>query len=87
MVSHNKDHEITDFKLGDWGTAGANDKFFGGTPGYASKHMYYDGEKDPFSIGRLAMCLFVEKTGIVNNLKIKTKYTKKNQYFSKISLT
>ena len=61
------DGEVTDFefRLGDWGTAGENRKFFGGTPGHVSKRMYYDKYKDAFSIGRLAMDLFVSKTGTV----------------------
>ena len=60
--------EVTnfDFKLADWGTAGWNEAFFGGTPGYASKELFnLFGKKDFFSIGRLAMDLFVKKTGTV----------------------
>ena len=55
-----------DFKLADWGTAGWNEAFFGGTPGYASRLMFLRAvDKDLFSIGRLAMDLFVNKTGNV----------------------
>ena len=55
------------FKLGDWGTAGMNDAFFGGTPGYASKLMFEKFNKDFFSIGRFAMDLFFNRTGFVQN--------------------
>ena len=57
--------EVTnfEFKLADWGTAGWNGAFHGGTPGYASSRMFKIRCKDFFSIGRMAMELFVGKTG------------------------
>ena len=59
-----------EFKLADWGTAGQNHTFYGGTPGYASKHMFLGAYKDYFSIGRLAMELFVNKTRTVKNATV-----------------
>ena len=56
------------FKLADWGTAGGNRAFYGGTPGYASKLMFKPVYKDFFSIGRLALDLFVDKTGVVEDI-------------------
>ena len=54
-----------EFKLADWGTAGQNEDFYGGTPGYVSKKMFSSLYKDHFSIGRVAMELFVSKIGKV----------------------
>ena len=61
------DDEVTDFEfsLTDWGTSGHNEKFFGGTPGHCSNWMYKNAYKDTFSLIRLALDLFVSKTGTV----------------------
>ena len=69
MVDYNEvDGKVTDFvfKLGDWGTAGNNRKFLGGTPGFVSKTLYEGWKRDDFSIGRLALQLFVDEKGTVN---------------------
>ena len=57
-----------EFKLADWGSAGRNAAFFGGTPGYASKEMFSPADKDSFSIGRLALDMFIDKKGILAEL-------------------
>ena len=56
--------------LGDWGTAhvqlgkevglNSEDKFFGGTPGYAGPRCFMKYNKDIFSFCRLALELFIE---------------------------
>ena len=51
--------------VGDWGTAGDNDKHFGGTPTYASPHAFVGKSgKDLFAYGRIAMELFLSESGI-----------------------
>ena len=52
--------------VGDWGSAFVRGvgQFFGGTPVYAGTNTF-DGwpNKDLFSFGRLAMELFMDKSG------------------------
>ena len=52
--------------LADWGTA--NYRHAGGTPMYAGPRTYEFGYKDFFSFGRLALELFLEPRGNINNL-------------------
>ena len=62
---------VTDFKMvvADWGSAEVELKgglFYGGTPVYAgpkSFDFYNNYDKDLFSFGRLAMELFMDKSG------------------------
>ena len=67
-------NNVTNFKMvvADWGSAEVGDDgglFFGGTPVYAGpmsfggdyEELVYD--KDSFSFGRLAMELFMDKSG------------------------
>ena len=63
--------EVTEFEflLTDWGTSGGNQKFYGGTPGHCSDKMYFHAGKDAFSLSRLALDLFVTKTGTVKWLR------------------
>ena len=65
------DEKVTNFKMvvADWGSAGARGfgAFLGGTPVYAGpqtfRESYTHGNKDLFSFGRLAMELFMDKSG------------------------
>ena len=68
LVSFKRSFKRSDFefKLADWGTAGMNEAFFGGTPGYASKQLFNFAPKDYFSVGRSALNLIVKKTGSVD---------------------
>ena len=54
--------------LADWGTAGDHR---GGTPMYAGPRTYKNLHKDLFSFGRLALELFLEPQGKMNNFLIK----------------
>ena len=63
--------DVTNFKMvvADWGSAWVGEdggSFFGGTPVYAGTNTF-DGwpNKDLFSFGRLAMELFMDKSGTV----------------------
>ena len=50
--------------IGDWGTAGYDEKHFGGTPMYAARVTFqFDNNKDLFAFGRLAMEFFLDESG------------------------
>ena len=59
--------KVIDFKMvvTDWttGIVGGERYFFGGTPVYAGPSTFSRYSKDLFTFGRIAMELFVEKTG------------------------
>ena len=59
---------VTNFKMvvADWGSAwvGNLGRFYGGTPVYAGPWTFKETDKDLFSFGRLAMELFMDKSGI-----------------------
>ena len=65
---------VTNFKMfvADWGSAFVQQyavtEFFGGTPVYAGPRTFYYGYKDVFSFGRLAMELFMNKSGTDSKL-------------------
>ena len=56
---------MTDFRcvLADWGTAYFGNAFFGGTPVFAGPRSFEGDNKDLFSIGRLALDLFLSQQG------------------------
>ena len=57
---------VTNFKMvvADWGSAYIEgESFFGGTPVYAGPRTFDYADKDLFSFGRLAMELFMDKSG------------------------
>ena len=57
---------VTDFSfaVGDWGTSGGCDKYFGGTPMYASPTTFQGSKvKDLFAFGRIAAELYLEEPG------------------------
>ena len=57
---------MIDFKMvvADWGSANlGGGRFFGGTPVYAGPATFLDVSKDLFSFGRMAMELFIDKSG------------------------
>ena len=59
---------VTNFEMvvADWGSAKVGiggGKFFGGTPVYAGSNTFESFVKDFFSFGRLAMELFMDKSG------------------------
>ena len=60
---------MTNFRcvLADWGTAktgrGGEGSFFGGTPVYAGPRSFETFDKDLFSIGQLALELFLSQQG------------------------
>ena len=61
---------VTNFKMvvGDWGSAEIGFDggiFWGGTPVYAGPLTFSSYDKDLFSFGRLAMELFMDKSGTV----------------------
>ena len=67
-------NNVTNFKMvvADWGSACGKikngerlfgGKFFGGTPVYAGPETFKQSAKDLFSFGRLAMELFMDKSG------------------------
>ena len=63
LVDYDFDGEnVWDFEcyLADWGTAG---NYKGGTPMYAGPRTYEEHYKDLFSIARLALELFLERSG------------------------
>ena len=62
------DDNVINFKMvvTDWGSALVGNKgggFFGGTPVYAGPNTFESFVKDFFSFGRLAMELFMDKSG------------------------
>ena len=61
------DEKVTNFKMvvADWGSAMVDGfgSFFGGTPVYAGPQTFSGYNKDLFSFGRIAMELFVNKSG------------------------
>ena len=66
---------VTNFKMvvADWGSAWVGiygGFFFGGTPVYAGPRTFISGGKDLFSFGRLAIELFMNKTGTEFKFKI-----------------
>ena len=66
---------VTNFKMvvADWGSAKVGTdggEFFGGTPVYAGPRTFDNYGKDLFSFGRLAMELFMDKSGIDSKLQI-----------------
>ena len=70
------DKKVTNFKMvvADWGSAtvGSFGLFLGGTPVYAGPQtfteFYQHGHKDLFPFGRLAMELFMDKSGTETKL-------------------
>ena len=60
---------MSNFKcyLADWGTAG---DYRGGTPMYAGPRTYEEMNKDLFSTVRLALELFLDRTGKMNTFSI-----------------
>ena len=67
MVDYdNYNDEVSNFRcvLGDWGTSGFY--HMGGTPMYAGPRTFTRKYKDLFSIGRLALEMFLEPKGKVN---------------------
>ena len=61
-------NNVTNFKMvvADWGSAYVGHdggRFFGGTPVYAGPNTFKYNDKDLFSFGRLAMELFMNKSG------------------------
>ena len=64
---------MTNFKIvvTDWGSTWFgfhSGSFFGGTPVYAGPMTFGHNEKDLFSFGRLAMELFMDKSGKASKL-------------------
>ena len=67
--------KVIDFKMvvADWGSAKIGDggeRFLGGTPVYAGPKTFDDTYKDLFSFGRMAMELFMDKSGTESKPKI-----------------
>ena len=60
--------KVTNFdcRLGDFGTFGG--VYLGGTPIYAGPRTFKAGEKDLFSVGRLALELFMKPEGKVKKM-------------------
>ena len=57
--------------VADWGSAWVGNyggRFFGGTPVYAGPNTFDAIDKDLFSFGRLAMELFMDKSGTESKL-------------------
>ena len=65
---------MIDFEMvvADWGSAKIEDggQFFGGTPVYAGPQTFNKYDKDLFSFGRMAMELFMDKSGTESKPKI-----------------
>ena len=50
--------------VADWGTAGIEEKHYGGTPMYAPRGAFqYDHNKDLFALGRIALELYLDESG------------------------
>ena len=66
--------KVIDFKMvvTDWGSAivGEGGNFFGGTPVYAGPGTFNKHTKDLFSFGRLAMELFMDKSGTESKIEL-----------------
>ena len=61
-----KNNRVTDFTfvVSDWGTAGIEERHYGGTPMYASPHTFqYNPAKDLFAFGRIAAELYLDEPG------------------------
>ena len=60
-----------EFAFSDWGTAGAADEHYGGTPVYASGNAFSRStNKDIFAFGRMAAELYLPESGNLTNLKM-----------------
>ena len=60
---------VADWSSGVVGCRGGN--FFGGTPVYAGPVTFFQNAKDLFSFGRIAMELFMVKSGTDSKLNFK----------------
>ena len=68
------DDKVTNFEMvvADWGSAQIGTdggRFFGGTPVYAGPGTFNASYKDFFSFGRMAMELFMDKSGTESKTK------------------